>query len=98
MEGEEDTLPTVVVAAHYDAGGAAPTLSFGADANGSGVTVLMELVRLWSYLYRAPARSRPGFNLVFLLTGGGKINFLGTKRWLDETKDDPNSELLTNVK
>ena len=98
--GEDDSLPAVVVAAHYDAGGGAPALSFGADANGSGVTILMELARLWSHLYRSSssARSRPGFNLVFLLTGGGKINFLGTKKWLDEQKDDANSELLSNVK
>lgn len=50
--GEEDSLPTVVVAAHYDASGGVPALSFGADANGSGVTVLMELARVWSHLYR----------------------------------------------
>ncbi len=96
--GEEDTLPTVVVAAHYDASGGSPALSFGADSNGSGVTILMELARLWSHLYRTSSRSRPGFNLIFLLTGGGKINFLGTKKWLDEQKDNANSELFNNIK
>ncbi len=49
--GEEDPLPTVVVAAHYDAGGAAPGLAFGADSNGSGVSLLMELARMWGHLY-----------------------------------------------
>lgn len=47
---------------------------------------------------RRSSRSRPGYNLVFLLTGGGKINYFGTKRWLDDRKDDANSELLNNVK
>ena len=60
--GEEDSLPTVVVAAHYDAGGAAPGLAVGADANGSGVAVLMELARVYGHLYKS-ARTRPGEKL-----------------------------------
>jgi Zn-dependent M28 family amino/carboxypeptidase len=83
----DDSLPTVAIVAHYDASGAAPTLSFGADSNGSGVTILLELARIWGHLYRS-SKSRPKFNMVFLLAGGGKINFLGTKRWLDEQRED----------
>ena len=27
------------------------------------------------------------YNLMFSLTGGGKYNFLGTKRWIEENMD-----------
>ena len=95
--GEEDSLPTIVVTAHYDAAGGAPGMSYGADSNGSGVTILLELARLWSQIYKS-VKSKPNYNLVFLLSGGGKINYLGTKRWLDEQKEDQSSELLANLK
>ena len=39
----------------------------------------------------------PGYNLVFLLTGGGKANFLGTRKWLDDVRDSNDNELLSNV-
>ena len=32
--GEDDSQPTIAVIAHYDSLGAAPSLSYGADANG----------------------------------------------------------------
>ncbi|CAB4063682.1 unnamed protein product [Lepeophtheirus salmonis] len=95
--GDEDSLPTILLVAHYDASGAAPGMSYGADSNGSGVTILMELARLWNKLYSS-SRTHPGYNLVFLLSGGGKINFLGTKKWLEEHQDnDLSSEILSNV-
>ena len=74
--GDEDTLPTVLVVAHYDASGAAPGLSYGSDSNASGVVMLLELARLWHKLYSS-SKSIPSFNLIFLLSGGGKINYFG---------------------
>jgi len=95
--GGEDIPPTILVVAHYDSAGAAPSLSTGADSNGSGVAMLLELARLFSSLYSS-SRSHPSHNLVFLMSGGGKINYAGTKRWLEEYLDmDTTSDLLANV-
>lgn len=86
-KGEVNTLPTLLVVAHYDAMAAAPSLAFGADSNGSGVTILLELARLWNIMYRS-SKSQPAYNLVFLLSGGGKANFYGTKRFIDLVKGE----------
>jgi len=95
--GDSDSIPTILVVAHYDAAGAAPGLSQGADSNGSGVSVLLELARMFSSIYSS-SRSHPPVSLVFLLAGGGKINYAGTKRWLEEHLDmDTTSDMLANV-
>eukprot|EP00088_Acartia_fossae_P036569 TRINITY_DN3777_c0_g1_i2.p1 TRINITY_DN3777_c0_g1~~TRINITY_DN3777_c0_g1_i2.p1 ORF type:complete len:596 (+),score=158.91 TRINITY_DN3777_c0_g1_i2:27-1790(+) len=94
----DDQIPTIVVVAHYDAGGSAPSLAQGADTNGSGVSILLELARLFSSLYSG-SRTQPAYSLVFLLSGGGKLNYAGTKRWLDEHLDlDAASDVLSKVK
>jgi len=94
----DDQIPTVVVVAHYDAGGSAPSLAQGADTNGSGVSILLELARIFSSLYQG-SRTHPAYSLVFLLSGGGKLNYAGTKRWLDEHLDlDAASDVLSKVK
>ena len=89
--------PTIALVAHYDAGGAAPSLAQGGDSNASGVSLLLELSRLFSMSYSS-SRSHPHHNLLFLLSGGGKLNYAGTKRWLEEHLDmDTTSDLLANV-
>ncbi|KAB1260057.1 Nicalin [Camelus dromedarius] len=90
--GGED-LPTVVVVAHYDAFGVAPWLSHGADSNGSGISVLLELARLFSRLYTYK-RTHAAYNLLFFASGGGKFNYQGTKRWLEDNLDHTDSSLL----
>ncbi|XP_066492795.1 BOS complex subunit NCLN isoform X4 [Tiliqua scincoides] len=68
-------------------------LSHGADSNGSGVSVLLELARLFSRLYTYK-RTHAGYNLLFFASGGGKFNYQGTKRWLEDNLDHTDSSLL----
>jgi len=84
--GVEQQLPTVLLVAHYDAMAAAPELSLGADSNGSGVAMLLELSRLLSKLYRSRS-THPRVHLQLLLTAAGKLNYAGSRHWLDEHVD-----------
>ncbi|KAA0719867.1 Nicalin-1 Nicastrin-like protein 1 [Triplophysa tibetana] len=93
LPGAGEDPPTIVITAHYDTFGLAPWLAYGADSNGSGVAMLLELVRLFQRIYSDP-RSQPPYHLLFTLTGAGKYNFLGTKRWLEENMDRAESSLL----
>jgi len=61
-------------------------LAFGADSNGSGVAILIELARLFSQLYNSQ-RTHAKVNMMFLLAGAGKLNFQGTKKWLEDQLD-----------
>ncbi|XP_052101120.1 nicalin-1-like [Mytilus californianus] len=94
--GIEEQLPTIAVVAHYDAFGVAPGMSVGADSNGSGVIALLELARLFSKLY-TNSRTHAKYNLIFLLSGGGKFNYQGTKRWIEDNIENQESSLLTDV-
>jgi len=96
--GLEDQNPTIAIVAHYDADGGAPSLSRGADSNGSGVVALLEIARLFSKLYSSKL-THAKVNFIFLLSAGGKMNFMGTKRWLDYQLDENvESDLSSNVK
>ncbi|XP_022103016.1 nicalin-like isoform X2 [Acanthaster planci] len=95
-KGVEDQLPTIAIVAHYDTFGIAPHLSFGADSNGSGVAALLELSRLLSKLY-TNSRTHAKFNFLFLLSGGGKYGYQGTKRWIEDSLESTESTLLSDV-
>ncbi|CAG5120235.1 unnamed protein product [Candidula unifasciata] len=94
--GIEEQLPTIVITAHYDAMGIAPALSYGVDSNGSGVLLLLELVRLFSKLY-TNSRTHAKYNLVFLLSGAGKFNYQGTKRWIEDNFESAEGNMLSDV-
>jgi len=68
-------------------------LSFGADSNGSGVSMLLELVRIFSHLY-ANSKSHAHYNIIFLLSGAGKLNYQGSKKWLEDQLDVLDSSLI----
>ncbi|KAL6058179.1 Nicalin, variant 2 [Balamuthia mandrillaris] len=85
-------LPTIAVVTYYDTLAAAPELAVGADDNGSGVVALLELTRLFSRVYSG-MRTRGRFNLLFVLTSGGRLNYAGTKHWLEGL----DSRLLSSI-
>nr|CDS32029.1 nicalin [Hymenolepis microstoma] len=84
--------PTIILTAHYDAGGAIPSLAYGANSNAAGVAVLLEVARMLSQLMNSKSPSK--YNVMFLLTGGGKVNYLGSKRWLEMMYGDINGIAL----
>ncbi|RZF42472.1 hypothetical protein LSTR_LSTR014525 [Laodelphax striatellus] len=71
-------------------------LAFGAESNGSGVVLLLELVRLFSNLY-ASSSTFARANLLFLLSGGGKLNYQGSKKWLEDNLDAVDGSLLQDA-
>lgn len=71
-------------------------LSFGADSNASGMTALLELARLFAKLY-ASQRNQPRVNLVWLLTAGGSVNFIGSKKYIDDNLDNTENSPLADA-
>jgi hypothetical protein len=90
-EGVE-TLPVIAVMASYDSLGVAPELAVGADANGSGLIAVLQLARMFSKLY-ATSRQQGSYNLIFVLTAAGKLDYAGTRYWLEQT----DSRLLDRI-
>lgn len=94
--GAEEKLPTIAIVTHYDSMGVAPELSFGADSNASGIAMLLEIARLFSALY-STGRSRPQYNLVFIVTGAGKLNYQGSKKWLEDQLDGLEGSIIQDA-
>ncbi|KAH9499321.1 tRNA (cytosine-5-)-methyltransferase ncl1 [Bulinus truncatus] len=94
--GIEEQLPSIVISAHYDSSGIAPSLAYGVDSNGSGVIILLELARLFSKLY-TNSRTHAKYNLVFLLSGGGKFNYQGSKKWIEDNFEAAEGNILSDV-
>lgn len=84
--------PTVVIHAHYDTFCVVPAICKGIGSNGSGTLALLALVKMFGRLY-ANAATRPRYNIVFLLSGGGKLDSNGLKMWLKTA----NSRLMDTV-
>jgi hypothetical protein len=93
--GIEERLPKILVVAHYDALGLANGLAQGADSNGSGILILLKLIRLFSHLY-SKQTTRAKYNLHFLFAAGGKLNYQGSKKWIDDYHDQKHQQQLPN--
>jgi len=87
--GFQDKLPSILIVAHYDSFGLAPELSYGADSNGSGAAILLLLAKILSRVYAE--KNRPKYNIMFILSGGGKLNYLGSKNWIEQQMEKSNT-------
>ena len=74
-----ESLPTIALVTYYDAFSIIPELTHGIDSNGSGVIVLLELIKLMRKLYM---QNPAPYNLLFILTSSGTTGFQGLKHWL----------------
>eukprot|EP01135_Chromosphaera_perkinsii_P000314 Nk52_evm83s62 gene=Nk52_evmTU83s62 len=100
----------ILIASHHDTFGMTPNLAYGASSNGSGTSVLLEIARLFSLLYKSSqevverARGKGkaplgegkdfgGYDLIFLSSGGGPINFEGLKHWYNSEDED----IISNI-
>jgi hypothetical protein len=83
LAGSGENVRTFAIVTHYDTFAAAPSLAFGVDENGSGMAAFLELVRIFSSLYHRSG-SEGKYNLLFVLTSGARLNYEGTKIWLNE--------------
>eukprot|EP00494_Astrolonche_serrata_P033006 UN33275 len=77
-----DRLKNILLVANYDSYAAVPTLAHGANDNGSGVTVLLQLASIFNRLYSNQSTIGP-YNILFLLTAAGRFNFQGTRQFMD---------------
>lgn len=92
-----DELPTVIITSYYDAYGIAPALAYGADSNAGGVIASIQLMKILSKLF-ADSRKNLKVNVVSILSGGGKLNYWGTKKWLDQLDQKlEHNAFLSNV-
>lgn len=82
LDGADATLADelVVVSAHYDGPGIGPdgTLYPGANENGSGVAVMLEIARLWQEQSFQPRRS-----VLFAAWAGGPLQYSGAHAFQD---------------
>lgn len=71
----------ILVAAHHDQ---SPATIEGADNDGSGIAILMQLGEIFS------SEAQPAYTLVFLSTDGEEYGMLGSRRYLQTHPDKSN--------
>lgn len=91
-----DQQPVIVLVAHLDCTGVAPGLSYGANSDASGIVAVLEIVRMLGKVVRTQ-KSSPKTDIIILLSSGGKFNFFGTKKWLEEQTDTTEGSLTGRI-
>ncbi|KAH7728703.1 nicalin [Aphelenchoides avenae] len=96
LSGQDRSAPNIMIVAHYDSHAIAPALANGTDSNGSGVAAVLELLAVFSRFYADPT-TRPRFGLIFMLTSGGKMNYQGSRHWVEEYVEKQSDERIPFV-
>ncbi|WP_143317410.1 M28 family metallopeptidase [Clostridium sp. HBUAS56017] len=83
IEGSSDSLPPLILTAHYDHIGtdSLGNVYYGALDNASGISFLLELAKSYSTL-KAPKR-----DIIFVALNGEEIGLTGSKYFASEYKD-----------
>ena len=74
--------PIIAIVSHYDSLGVISDLPQGVDSNGSGIIILLELIRILSKLYEN-YETILKYDILFVLTSAGNENFKGTDIFLN---------------
>jgi len=93
-EEKKTTKPIIIISASYDSYSISPVfynyslsfykdLSFGVNTNGSGFMALLELIKLFRKLFDAYGNLAK-YDLIFVLTPTGSLNYKGTEIFLQE--------------
>ena len=77
-------VPTLLLSSSVDTLGAIPAVATG---DISGVAAVMDLFRIFSKQTTSSATTTD-FNLQFLVTNSGHLNFAGTKAWMAQRRGD----------
>ena len=75
---DSEHLPTLAVMGHYDSFGVIPGLAKG---GGSSAVAVLELARLFAKAYK---KQKGAYNVMFVLTAGGHMNYAGARDWLEQ--------------
>lgn len=51
--------------------------------------MLLLLAKILSRVYGE--KNRPKYNVMFILSGGGKLNYLGSKNWIEQQMEKSNT-------
>uniref|UniRef100_A0AC35TR64 Peptidase_M28 domain-containing protein n=1 Tax=Rhabditophanes sp. KR3021 TaxID=114890 RepID=A0AC35TR64_9BILA len=84
---------TILIVAYYDSNSVIPGLSNSVDSNGSGVVALIELMAVLKKFY-FNAKASPRYDIVFMLSAGGKFNYQGSRNYLDNLDDGKKLDLV----
>ena len=84
--------PVIAIVAHYDSLGVVSDLPQGLNSNGSGILVLLELIRIISKLYEN-YENIIKYDILFVLTSAGNENFKGTDIFLNNLEPSINENL-----
>lgn len=74
--------PVIAIVANYDDLSIVPDMPRGLNSNASGIIAIVELMRIMSKFYEN-YESFVHYDLLFLLTSGGNLNYSGTQHFIN---------------